>query len=136
MDFPAVVKNGLTDVLDHGRQFVGPDVGVRFTENIRLGAVIHQNTQCFVDASALDGAGIELAIGIRAGAAFPETIVRMRINVPKLLDGTQIASAGLDILATIQHNGLNTRLQQLQSCKITGRPSAHDDHFPGIGDRL
>ena len=85
------------------------------------------------DRSAFGGAGVELAIGERAGAALAETIVRLLDHAALAQEWSEIEAPGAGVLAALQQNGFHAVFETTQRGEHAGRSAADDDHRAGVG---
>jgi hypothetical protein len=75
--------------------------------------MLYKEPENLFDATTFVGSCIQLAIGIRAGASLPITIVRMGVYNAILLNSTQIAPASAHIASTLEHDGHYSMFEQL-----------------------
>ena len=90
--------------------------------------------QHLADVSALGRAGIELSVTERPGASFSVTIVRIRVYDAFQGQLGHIHLAAFHILSALQHNGLQSQLEQLQGGEHPGRAGTNHQHRSGLGD--
>ena len=116
--FCAVVGMGVEGGnLDHAK---------RFAERLR--AVGDEELIDAGDRAAFGGAGVEFAIGKRAGPALAETIVGFLDHAALAQQRREIEAARADVLAAFQHNRHDAQFQTSQRAKQARRTAADDDH--------
>ena len=123
-DFPAEGENFLPDVLHHGDQHIGADVGLRVTEHRFVRPVPGKLLQHPGDARIV-GAGVELPVGEGPGAALAELHVVLRVQRAAGPEGFHGAAAGVHVLPPLQHDGAQARLCQHQGGEHPRRAEAH-----------
>ena len=128
MILSSVVQDALTDVLDHFRQAVCTNMGMGVYQNVLRGAEGHQLVQHLADVSALGRAGIELSVTERPGAAFSVTIVRIRVYDAFQGQLGHVHLAAFHILSALQHNGLQSQLEQFEGCEHPGGAGTDYQH--------
>ena len=89
--------------LDDARQAVRPDVGPPAREDLRRRTVRHQRLQNAAHRTAGCAARVELAVGVRAGAALAEAVVRLGIDGLPAVRGREGAPSRLDVAAALEH---------------------------------
>ena len=75
----AAIAKVLAQTADDGGQKVAADVGLGVVEDLPRGAVISQDLEHLFDPEILDP-GIELAVGVGAGAPFAEEQIALRVE--------------------------------------------------------
>src|SRR5207245_10981257 len=83
---PATVDDGRAERLHDLREAVRPDVRVRVDQDIGRRTVAHQHVEHASNGSPFRRAGVELAVGERAGAALAEAVVALRVDGPRAGD--------------------------------------------------
>ena len=133
MYLAAACQNGLAHGLDYFRQFVGADVRVHVHEYVDGCAVLAEPLQHGVDRPALLAAGVELAVGIGAGAALAETVVAVGVDDALAADAGHVDAARVDVLAALQHHRAHAQRDEAQCGEKAGGACAHDDGLRSIG---
>ena len=109
----------------------------------KAGAVIAHHVRELRDhvahVAALVGTGVQLAVTVRAGAAFSEAVVAIAVYLAARVQRFEIVTARLHELPAIQHVRENAVARQLVSAEQTRGAVAHDQHartFTHFAQRL
>ena len=134
VDLPSRLPDALPQGADHVGQEVGADVRMRVDEDAFRSAMGDQGPVDLRHRPALGRPGVEFSIRESAGPALPETVVGVLDNLASPEDRAQVEAAARDILAPLEHDRLQTRLEAAQRRKKAGRTASHDDdpRRPGL----
>ena len=116
----------LAQTLHHLDQLEGADVRVRLVQDFGRRAMLHKFLHHLAaqKARVLDLA-VELAVGKRAGAAFAELHVALRVERFLAPQAPGVLSALPHRLAALQHDGPEPHLRQHQRRKHAAWPETH-----------
>jgi hypothetical protein len=120
----------------------GQDLGQPIRADVRAGvdqdvgrrAVQREDLDHVADVAALVGPGVELAVGVGAGAALAEAVVAVGIDAAVLGQALQVPAPRLHQLAAIDDDRGDPGARELVRAVQTRRTGADDDHR-GAGDR-
>ncbi len=121
--------DGLPQTADNAGEFIGANVGMGIDEDVRMGTVLDQPAEDFVDVASLVRAGVKLAVRVGAGAAFAKAVVGMGIDDAELLNVSERFSAGADILTALENDRAQPQLNEFQGGKIPRRTRTYNDHL-------
>ncbi|GIW70366.1 MAG: hypothetical protein KatS3mg101_1113 [Patescibacteria group bacterium] len=134
MDFSAMVQNGLADVGHDVGQLVGTDVGVGVDEDVAFGTVFDQQAKHLEVVAPFVGSGVKLAVGVGAGTAFAEAVVRIRIDFVELLDGSQVAAPLAHVFASVENDGPQSQFDEFEGGEVASWACADDDDRRAVTD--
>ncbi len=131
MNFSTRGEDGLAHGLDDFGQAVGSDMGVGVNEDFVLRAVLVEYSKHFIDRAALFAAGVQFSVGIGSRSAFAEAIVGIGVNDALPVYRHHVAASAVDILAALEPNGFESRLDQLQCREESGRTCTDNNDLSG-----
>ena len=123
-----MLHDTLPDPLHNQRQPVAADMRMGVHQNRGIGAEGHQLVQHFADVAPLVGARKELAVREGAGAALPETVVRIGVDAAGRRKGGDIGFAGVNVHTALQNHGFASLHQEPQRSEHSGGAAAHHNH--------
>ena len=98
------------------------------SKDIRIGSMLTEYIQYFIDTTTFLASSIEFAIAIGSSTALTKTVVALTIHLLCLGDVAEVFLALTHILASLQHDRAITQLYQSQGGKETaGSLSHHND---------
>ncbi len=113
MNLASRVNNSLTNLFYHSRQTVCPYMRMSVDQYIFLSAMVMEYIEYLFHRSSLFAPCIQFTIGICACTAFPEAIIRFRVNNSFSIDCHHVSTAAVNILSTFQDNRLKTTFNKL-----------------------
>ena len=119
-------NDALTNAFHDGGQLVGTDMGLRLPENLVRRPRLDERLEHVADMRAFRARG-QLAVGKRAGAAFPELHVRRRIERAAHVEGLDGRRALINRGTALDHKRAQTRFRQVQRAEQPRRARACDD---------
>ena len=134
MHLAAAADNRVAHRLDDLRQAVGADVRMGVGQDVGRGAVLTEHAQDLVRVAAFLRAGIELAVGVGPCPTLAEAVVALGVDQLRARDLRQVLLALVHVLATLQHDGPETQLDQAQSRKQAARAGPDDDDLRTVAD--
>ena len=97
-------------------------------EDRRRGSVLTEHVENLLDAAALLRAGVELAVGVSAGAALAEAVVALGVYSLYLSDIGEVYLALAYVFATLKHDGAQAKFDESErSEESAGALSYHHD---------
>ena len=118
--------DALADAFHDGGQLVGADMGLRLPENLVRRPRLDERLEHVADMRAFRARG-QLAVGKRAGAAFPELHVRRRIERAAYVEGLDGRRTLVNRGTALDHKRAQTRFRQVQRAEQPRRARACDD---------
>ena len=116
--------NAFAQILHHGQQHVGADVGLGVVENVLPCPRRHKLLQNPADSGVIDP-GVQLAVGKGSRTALAELDVAFRVQLPRLEEFFHLGVAGCGVLSPLQNQRLPARQRQNQRGKHPPGAEAH-----------
>lgn len=129
VNLAAAAYDGVAHALDNLRQLVGADMRMGVDEDRRRGSVLAEHVENLLDAAALLRAGVELAVGVSAGAALAEAVVALGVYGLRLGDVGEVYLALSHVLAALKHHGAQAQFDETQRGEESAGALAYHYHL-------
>ena len=128
MHLATTVKDGVTHVFYHTRQFVGSYMRMGISQDIGVGSMLAEDIQNLVHTAAFLAAGIQFSIAVGTCSTLTKTVVALGIHLLGLGNIGEVLLALAHVLAPFEHHRTIAQLDESQGSKKTARSLAHHDH--------
>ena len=126
-DLAPTVADRRAERLHHLREPVRADVRVRVDQDVGRRAVADEDVEDGPDRAPLRRARVELAVGERAGAAFAEAVVALRVDDARAGDPGDGVTAPANVGAALEDDRAEATLDERERGEEAGGPGADDD---------
>ena len=104
---------------------------MRIYEYVLRGAEADEQVEYHADIAPLGGAGIQLAVGERPGAALAVAVVGIGVDLPLAREPRHVGLAPVHVLTPLEYHGPEPAGDEPQGREEPGRPGSDHGHGPG-----